>query len=194
MISSLLFMVPVHLVTVLFAIASASPEVIAEKLRFVLRISLLIGLPVMLVLAGGDAEDGLPAAASGSTPADALLLEQHDRQSLFGQVQRRRAAGDAAADHADIAVDPAGEGGPRRRRMCARRVVRLDVTGSGHVEPKVSRVFRIFVRPGPREARRITSRPTAGQIRAAEQFAKAAVELADGLLPLLLQVAAATAL
>jgi O-antigen/teichoic acid export membrane protein len=51
MISSLLFMVPVHLGTVLFALASASPEVIAEKLRFVLRISLLIGLPVMVVLA-----------------------------------------------------------------------------------------------------------------------------------------------
>jgi O-antigen/teichoic acid export membrane protein len=51
MISTLLFMVPVHLGTVLFALASASPEVIAEKLRFVLRISLLIGLPVMVVLA-----------------------------------------------------------------------------------------------------------------------------------------------
>jgi O-antigen/teichoic acid export membrane protein len=51
MISSLLFMVPVHLGTVLFALASASPEVVAEKLRFVLRISLLIGLPVMVVLA-----------------------------------------------------------------------------------------------------------------------------------------------
>jgi O-antigen/teichoic acid export membrane protein len=51
MISSLLFMVPVHLGTVLFALASASPEVVAEKLRFVLRISLLIGLPVMAVLA-----------------------------------------------------------------------------------------------------------------------------------------------
>jgi O-antigen/teichoic acid export membrane protein len=51
MISSFLFMVPVHLSTVLFAIASASPELIAEKLRFVLRVSLLIGLPVMAVLA-----------------------------------------------------------------------------------------------------------------------------------------------
>jgi O-antigen/teichoic acid export membrane protein len=51
MISSLLFMVPVHLGTVLFALASASPELVAEKLRFVLRISLLIGLPVMVVLA-----------------------------------------------------------------------------------------------------------------------------------------------
>jgi O-antigen/teichoic acid export membrane protein len=53
MISALLFMVPVHLGTVLFALASASPEVIAEKLRFVLRVSLMIGLPVMAVLAIG---------------------------------------------------------------------------------------------------------------------------------------------
>jgi hypothetical protein len=53
MISSFLFMVPVHLSTVLFAIASASPELIAEKLRFVLRVSLMIGLPVMAVLAIG---------------------------------------------------------------------------------------------------------------------------------------------
>jgi len=51
MIVSFLFIVPVHLGTVLFALASASPEVIAEKLRFVLRVSLLIGLPVMAVLA-----------------------------------------------------------------------------------------------------------------------------------------------
>jgi O-antigen/teichoic acid export membrane protein len=53
MISSLLFMVPVHLGTVLFALASASPEIVAEKLRFVLRVSLVIGLPVMVVLAIG---------------------------------------------------------------------------------------------------------------------------------------------
>jgi O-antigen/teichoic acid export membrane protein len=53
MISSFLFMVPVHLSTVLFAIASASPEAVAEKLRFVLRVSFLVGLPVMAVLAIG---------------------------------------------------------------------------------------------------------------------------------------------
>jgi O-antigen/teichoic acid export membrane protein len=53
MITSLLFMVPVHLGTVLFALASASPQVVAEKLRFVLRVSVLIGLPVMAVLAIG---------------------------------------------------------------------------------------------------------------------------------------------
>jgi O-antigen/teichoic acid export membrane protein len=53
MISSLLFMVPVHLGTVLFALASASPQLVAEKLRFVLRVSVLIGLPVMAALAIG---------------------------------------------------------------------------------------------------------------------------------------------
>lgn len=45
MISSFLSMVPGSLSTVLFAVASAAPEKIAEKLRFVLRMSLLIGIP-----------------------------------------------------------------------------------------------------------------------------------------------------
>jgi O-antigen/teichoic acid export membrane protein len=53
MLANFLFMVPTHLSTVLFAIASAAPEMIAEKLRFVLRLSLAIGLPVMVVLALG---------------------------------------------------------------------------------------------------------------------------------------------
>ena len=51
MMASFLFMVPVSLSTVLFAIASAAPELIAEKLRFVLRLSVLIGVPAMVVLA-----------------------------------------------------------------------------------------------------------------------------------------------
>jgi O-antigen/teichoic acid export membrane protein len=51
MIAGFLFMVPGHLATVLFAIASAAPEVIGEKLRFVLRLSVAIGLPAMAVLA-----------------------------------------------------------------------------------------------------------------------------------------------
>lgn len=51
MMASFLFMVPASLSTVLFAIASAAPELIAEKLRFVLRLSIIIGLPAMAVLA-----------------------------------------------------------------------------------------------------------------------------------------------
>lgn len=54
MLSSFLFMVPQHLSTVLFAIASAAPEMIAEKLRFVLRISLLIGIPAGLAMGAGS--------------------------------------------------------------------------------------------------------------------------------------------
>jgi hypothetical protein len=46
-------MVPASLGSVLFAIASAAPEVVAEKLRFVVRLSLMIGLPIMAALALG---------------------------------------------------------------------------------------------------------------------------------------------
>jgi O-antigen/teichoic acid export membrane protein len=53
MMASFLFMVPTSLSTVLFAIASAAPDLIAEKLRFVLRLSVVIGLPAMAVLALG---------------------------------------------------------------------------------------------------------------------------------------------
>ena len=54
MITNILFMVPTHLSTVLFAVVSATPEVIAEKLRFVLRLSFLIGIPAVLVMGLGS--------------------------------------------------------------------------------------------------------------------------------------------
>jgi O-antigen/teichoic acid export membrane protein len=50
MLSSFLFVVPTHLSTVLYAVASAAPQIIAQKLRFVLRLSVLIGVPAMAVL------------------------------------------------------------------------------------------------------------------------------------------------
>lgn len=50
MLTSFLFAVPVALSTVLFAVASANPRVIAQKLRFALKLSLLVGVPPMLVL------------------------------------------------------------------------------------------------------------------------------------------------
>jgi O-antigen/teichoic acid export membrane protein len=53
LITSFLYMVPQSLSTVLFAVASAAPEKIAEKLRFVLRMSLAIGIPAGLVLGLG---------------------------------------------------------------------------------------------------------------------------------------------
>jgi O-antigen/teichoic acid export membrane protein len=51
--SSFLYILPTHLSTVLFAVASADPQVIARKLRFTLRLSLLLGLPGMAVLGLG---------------------------------------------------------------------------------------------------------------------------------------------
>ena len=53
MLSTFLYIVPTHLSTVLFAIAAADPQAIARKLRFTLRLSLLIGLPGMAILAAG---------------------------------------------------------------------------------------------------------------------------------------------
>ena len=53
MLSGFLKVVPTHLSTVLFAIAAGDPKVIARKLRFTLRLSLLIGLPGMVVLGFG---------------------------------------------------------------------------------------------------------------------------------------------
>jgi O-antigen/teichoic acid export membrane protein len=53
MVASFLSMVPQSLSTVLFAVASAAPEKIAEKLRFVLRMSLVIGIPGGLVMGLG---------------------------------------------------------------------------------------------------------------------------------------------
>jgi O-antigen/teichoic acid export membrane protein len=51
--SGFLKIVPTHLSTVLFAVAAADPQVIARKLRFTLRLSLLIGLPGMVILGLG---------------------------------------------------------------------------------------------------------------------------------------------
>ena len=53
MIMSFLGAVPVHLSTVLFAIASAEPQVISRKLRFALKVSLWVGIPGVLVLCVG---------------------------------------------------------------------------------------------------------------------------------------------
>ncbi len=53
MVVSFLIAVPVHLSTVLFAIASADPRIISRKLRFALKVSLWAGIPGMLALCLG---------------------------------------------------------------------------------------------------------------------------------------------
>jgi O-antigen/teichoic acid export membrane protein len=51
--SGFLYLVPTHLATVLFAVASADPQKIARKLRFSLRLSVLIGVLGMAALGLG---------------------------------------------------------------------------------------------------------------------------------------------
>ena len=68
--------------------------------------------PLQLALARSHPVDRLGAAAAGGAPADPVLLEQHHGIASLGEMQRRRAAGDAAADHADVAFHRAGERRP----------------------------------------------------------------------------------
>jgi O-antigen/teichoic acid export membrane protein len=78
MLSSFLFVVPTHLSTVLYAVASAAPEIIAQKLRFVLRLSVLIGVPAMAVLWFGShlflSIFGKHYAADATWPLRLLIL------------------------------------------------------------------------------------------------------------------------
>lgn len=50
---TMLFLIPTHLSTVLFAVASGNPQVLAAKLRFTLAVSLLVGLLGMAFLGLG---------------------------------------------------------------------------------------------------------------------------------------------
>jgi O-antigen/teichoic acid export membrane protein len=78
MLSSFLFVVPTHLSTVLYAVASADPSVIAKKLRFVLRLSFLIGVPAMAALWFGAhfalGIFGKHYAAQATLPLQLLIL------------------------------------------------------------------------------------------------------------------------
>jgi O-antigen/teichoic acid export membrane protein len=53
MLASFVYIIPQHLSTVLFAVASADPQVIARKLRFTIKVALLVGLPASVVLGLG---------------------------------------------------------------------------------------------------------------------------------------------
>jgi O-antigen/teichoic acid export membrane protein len=50
---SVLYLLPWHLSTVLFAVAAAHPAALARKLRFALRVSLLLGIAGMVILGFG---------------------------------------------------------------------------------------------------------------------------------------------
>ena len=72
-----LYIVPIHLATVLFAVASADPHRIARKLRFSLGLSVAIGVPGMVILGiGGHFALSLfgPSYALAATVPLRLLL------------------------------------------------------------------------------------------------------------------------
>jgi O-antigen/teichoic acid export membrane protein len=52
-ICNVLYILPTHLSTALFAVASGDHQAIAGKLRFTLRVSLLLGIPAMIILGFG---------------------------------------------------------------------------------------------------------------------------------------------
>jgi len=74
------------------------------------------------VLAATLARPDLPAVAPRGTPADAPGLEHHDIEAGLGKVQRRGEPGIAAADHADLGLDRAGERREGRDRRGGRGV------------------------------------------------------------------------
>ena len=53
MLGTFLYVVPISLAEVLFAVVASDPRVIAKKLRVALRLSFMIGIPGMIVLGGG---------------------------------------------------------------------------------------------------------------------------------------------
>ena len=97
----------------------------------------------------------LAAVASGRARADPRRLQQHDVVAALGQVQRRRDAREAAADHAHVGIDRAGERRMRGHRVGRGGVVGFGMPGGQHV------AFRLFV-----AAHQVQIRPAAAVNRA----------------------------
>jgi O-antigen/teichoic acid export membrane protein len=78
MIASFLAVVPAHLSTVLFAVTSADADAVAAKIRFTLRLSFLIGIPGMIIVATLGrpmlALFGAHYASAGSFPLLLLVI------------------------------------------------------------------------------------------------------------------------
>jgi O-antigen/teichoic acid export membrane protein len=78
MLKNFLYTVPWACAMVLFAVAAATPELIAEKLRFVLKLSLVFGLPAMVALELGAGSAlrlfGASYAREATWPMQLLVL------------------------------------------------------------------------------------------------------------------------
>lgn len=95
--SGFLKIVPTHLSTVLFALAAADPKVIARKLRFTLRLSLLIGLPGMVILGLGAhlalSMFGPSYARAATVPLELLVISYIPGIPKFHYIAVCRATG-----------------------------------------------------------------------------------------------------
>ncbi len=74
------------------------------------------------LLACGQTENRLAAAAAGGTIADKMRLQQGDLKPSLGQMQRRRTTGDSAAEHGYIDADVAAQRLARTSSAARRRV------------------------------------------------------------------------
>ena len=54
LLGSFVYLIPLHLSTVLFAVAAADPRAIPRQLRFTLKVSVVVGLPISIALALGS--------------------------------------------------------------------------------------------------------------------------------------------
>src|SRR5687768_344264 len=77
-----------------------------------------------LVLAAGITRDRLAAAPAGGAVTDPLCFEEHDPVTTLRQMQGSGAAGDAAADDADVCLHFTDEPGPIPRRDRRMGVIR----------------------------------------------------------------------
>jgi O-antigen/teichoic acid export membrane protein len=97
MLSSFLYVVPAHLSTVLFAVASSNPKAMARKLRFTLSTSIFVGLPGMAILGVGAhlalSMFGASYAAEATLPMRLLVLAYLPTISKVHYVAVCRASG-----------------------------------------------------------------------------------------------------
>jgi hypothetical protein len=90
----------------------------------------------------------LAAVASGRACPDPRRLQQHHVIAALGQMQRRGGAGEAAADHAHVGIDRAGEPRMRCGRIGRGGVVGSGMAGGRHVAFRLSVVMhQVQIRP-----------------------------------------------
>lgn len=91
--------------------------------------------PLLKSLQGLREAAGDEAAVSpGRPPADAIAFEQHNGRAPLGKPQRRRQAGQAAADYTNVDFKIAPQGRARLTGARRARVIAIDVGGCCQID------------------------------------------------------------